>query len=356
VNHNAPSVLVYRLGSLGDTVVALPAFHAVRRAFRDSRITLLTNTPVNAKAAPAMQVLGPHYFVDETVDYPLHTRSPIVLCNLIREIRARRVDTVVNLAAFRSLIRTKRDALFFRAAGVRRLVGFRLGPKDTQGWRQPGSGETEWEALRIARRVSEIGHVDLEDNANWDLLLTKEEDAAASVLLDGVPDTSKILAISLGTKVPAKDWGGQNWRNLVARLSSRMQGWTAVFSGSSDESSISAKCAQEWQGKSINICGKATPRESAAIYKRSRLFIGHDSGPMHMAACVGTPCVAIFSARHFPRQWFPRGRHNRIIYRRVNCAGCALNDCIVEQKKCILSITVDEVEEAVSQTLTTANP
>jgi heptosyltransferase-3 len=345
--NNGKNILIYRLGSLGDTVVALPAFHAVRRAFGNSRITLLTNTPVNAKAAPAMQVVGPRYFVDDTIDYPLHTRSPVVLWHLIRKIRARKVDTVVNLAAFRSFARTRRDALFFRAAGARSLIGFKLGPRDAQGWRQPESGETEWEAVRIARRISELEQVDLADKANWDLLLTEEEDTASASLLHGVPDPGKILAISLGTKVPAKDWGEGNWRDLVTNLSAQMQGWTAVFSGSTDEYSLSARCAQGWRGKSINICGKATPRVSAAVYKRCSLFIGHDSGPMHLAACVGTPCVAIFSARNLPRQWFPRGSDNRVMYERTECAGCGLHDCIVQAKKCLSAIRPETVAGAV---------
>ena len=133
-------VLVYRLGSLGDTVVALPAFHAIRRAFINRKITLLTNNPVNAKAAPAVDVLGFGYFVNDTINYPLHARSPRVLFNLIRKIRANNVDTVVNLTGFRSFACTKRDALFFRAAGARRLIGFRLGPKDAQDWRHPVFG------------------------------------------------------------------------------------------------------------------------------------------------------------------------------------------------------------------------
>jgi ADP-heptose:LPS heptosyltransferase len=68
---------------------------------------------------------------------------------------------------------------------------------------------------------------------------------------------------------------------------------------------------------------------------------------MHLAAAVGTPCVAIFSARNFPRQWFPRGNFNKIIYHGTDCAGCLLELCIEEKKKCILSITVDEVQSAV---------
>ena len=348
----AKNVLVYRLGSLGDTVVALPAFHAVRRAFGDSRITLLTNTPVSAKAAPAVQVLGFRYFVDDTINYPLHTRSPIVLFNLIRKIRARNVDTVVNLAAFRSSGRTKRDALFFRAAGARRLIGFNPKYRDVQGWCDPTTGETEWEASRIARRVEELEQVDLEKSENWDLLLSPSEHSIAADLLSGVSAKSKLLAVSIGTKVPAKDWGLDNWRNLMSTMSTRFPETTAVFFGSAEEATMSAECARLWRGKSINTCGKTSPRVSAAALMRCRIFVGHDSGPMHLAACVGTPCVAVFAARTLPKQWFPRGTANRIIYHRTDCAGCGLQTCVAEGKRCILGITVDEVLSAVTEVLT----
>jgi ADP-heptose:LPS heptosyltransferase len=74
---------------------------------------------------------------------------------------------------------------------------------------------------------------------------------------------------------------------------------------------------------------------SAAILEQCRFFVGHDSGPMHLASCVGIPCVAIFAARSKPRQWFPRGNKNRILYHHTDCAGCGLDVCIDQKKKCI---------------------
>jgi ADP-heptose:LPS heptosyltransferase len=93
----------------------------------------------------------------------------------------------------------------------------------------------------------------------------------------------------------------------------------------------------------INLCGKLTPRESAAVFAEARIFIGHDSGPMHLAAAVQTPCVAIFAARNKPRVWFPYGKQHRVVYHQVDCWGCGLETCVAERKKCILSITVAEV-------------
>ena len=57
--------------------------------------------------------------------------------------------------------------------------------------------------------------------------------------------------------------------------------------------------------------------------------------------------VAIFAARNIPRQWFPFGKQHRVVYHRVECWGCGLETCIEQQKKCLMSITVDEVMEAV---------
>ena len=74
-------------------------------------------------------------------------------------------------------------------------------------------------------------------------------------------------------------------------------------------------------------------------------------GPMHLSAAVGTPCVAIYSARNFLRQWTPRGDFNKILYHKTDCAGCGLELCIEQKKKCILSITVDEVQNSALQLL-----
>jgi ADP-heptose:LPS heptosyltransferase len=165
------------------------------------------------------------------------------------------------------------------------------------------------------------------------------------------PTGLEIFAVSVGTKVQSKDWGRDNWRELLTRLARSFPGRALLLAGSAEESDASDFAAADWQrsggGPVVNLCGRLTPRESAAAFARARLFIGHDSGPMHLAAAVGTPCVAIFAARNIPRQWFPYGPAHRILYHRVECAGCGLETCIEQQKKCILSITTDEVLAAI---------
>ena len=149
--------------------------------------------------------------------------------------------------------------------------------------------------------------------------------------------------------MPANDWGIQNWKELLNRLSKKYDGMGMAFIGSPDEFKRWETLQKEWKWPSINLCGRLSPRESAAVIRRSTLFLGHDSGPMHLASSVGTHCVAIFSARNRPGVWFPyeHEKNHKVIYHRTECYGCNLEVCTQYENKCIASIRIDEVLEAV---------
>ena len=187
----------------------------------------------------------------------------------------------------------------------------------------------------------------LNDAANWSLHLSAEEHRRADEAIGGEALGSAPIAVSVGTKVQAKDWGCENWRELLQRLAREAPGRGLLLLGAAEETASSLFAASAWTasggGPVVNLCGRLSPRESAAALVRAQLFLGHDSGPMHLAAAVGTPLVAIFAARNIPRQWFPAGVRSEVVYHRVECWGCALETCIEQRKKCITSITVDEV-------------
>jgi heptosyltransferase III len=98
-----------------------------------------------------------------------------------------------------------------------------------------------------------------------------------------------------------------------------------------------------WPGAARDLCGRVSPRVSALILSKARLLIAHDSGPMHLAAAVGTPVAAIFSARAKPGIWFPRGAENRVFYEKLPCFDCGLESCTVERRRCITGIAVEPV-------------
>ena len=339
-------ILVYRLGSLGDSIMALPAFHAVRRAFPSARITLLTIKPVESKAAPVESILGGAGLFDEVLDYSVGTRNPFVLGILLAKLRSRRFSAAFNLVEYRSDAATARDRFFFRLAGVRALYGFDLQDRDKHPVPDRQTGLIEWEAARIARRVEPAARADLADGRFWDLGLSPFETGKAAELLSPLAPNQNLVAFSTGTKVQAKHWGIEKWKELSGRLAGHLPDWSAVFFGSAEEAREAEACMGAWVGRSLNLCGACNPRVAAAAMARCRFFVGHDSGPMHLAGCAGIPCVAVFSARNLPRQWFPRGEGHQIVQNLTDCAGCGLETCTAQARKCLSGISVDEVERA----------
>ncbi len=342
---SAKRVLIYRLGSLGDTLVALPALHLVARAFPNAERRMLTNFPVNVKAPPAAAILGESGLVHSYFRYAVGTRNPLELVRLWWQLRRWKPDVLVYLAA-RRLDGSRRDDRFFRMCGIRRRIGVPLTEDMLVSQWVEADGAWEPEVQRLARNIAELGDAELDSAASWDLHLTDAERARAAEAIAGVGERP-LIAVSVGTKVQSKDWGRENWRELLARLGGLYPQYGLVLGGADEESEASEFCAEGWRGNGggpvVNVCGKLTPRESAAAFARARVFVGHDSGPMHLAAAVQTPCVAIFAARNKPRVWFPYGRQHRVVYHQVSCWGCGLETCVVEKKRCLTSITVDEV-------------
>jgi ADP-heptose:LPS heptosyltransferase len=346
--------MVYRLGSLGDTIMALPVFHFIRRRFAQASITLLTTTLAESKMTPVYEILKKAGLVDDMVEYPLSMRNLRAILRLRRDIANRNYQWLIHLAEPRGRWGSFRDAVFFRACGHQRLIGLPWAAADLYA-RPNSDGQTEWEAARLARRVQRLGEVDLQADTSWDLRLTVEEKSAAKSLLASLELPADFIVMSAGTRNEVKDWTEPNWVALAQRLAQMRVTKGILMIGAPDERDRSGRCLRAWQGPSANLCGQIDHRLSAAILQRARLFVGHDSGPMHLAGAVGTPCVAIFSSRNWPRQWFPRGQGHTILYHRVPCGGCNLTQCTRHAKRCVLSITVSEVLQAVIDQLSKPN-
>jgi ADP-heptose:LPS heptosyltransferase len=344
-------VLIYRLGSIGDTLVAMPAIRLVARAFPIAERRILTNFPIDAKAAPLETVLEGTGLVHGYMRYPIRMRSLRELEKLRVAIRTWQPDVVVNLTSWRGWLKSARDISFFRICGIRRMVGLPL-PRDCREHRALEAAILfESEASRLARCISILGTVDLSDRANWDLALTHDEFRRADAILANWSPGQRFIAASIGAKADTKDWGTENWCALFARLSGREPHLGLVLVGATNERSASGHASRMWRGPALNVCGELSPRETAAVIERAAIFVGHDSGPMHLAAAVGVPCVAVFSARAKPGVWFPFGSRNRVVYHQTHCFGCQLVTCTKHQKKCIRTITVEEVHAAVVDAL-----
>ena len=339
-------VLVYRLGSLGDTVVALPCFRRFRHAYPNARITVLTNIPISGKAAPLEAVLENTGLIDETIPYPVGLRNPRELAALRRKIAEQKFDLVVSLTAARGRVASIRDYLFFRACGIPKIIGVPWRHRDLVC--VPHDGIYENEADRLMRRIESLPSDASKENEG--LALTQEERDGANRILREAGVRLPFIAASVGTKLAVKDWGVDNWRELLTLLSRAYPDHSLVLLGSPDERERSDNLMQVWQARRANFCGQTSPRMSAAILREACLFIGHDSGPMHLAATVGTHCVSVYSAQSRPGQWFPRGNGHINLYPHAFFDPARMDDAEY-QHRAIASISVQSVFDAAKSCL-----
>lgn len=348
-------VLVFRLGSLGDTLVALPSLHLIAASFPNAERRMLTNVPVVSRAPAAAAILGNSGLIHGYESYPVGTRNPLQLLQLLLRLRRFRPDVAVYLKAETNADVSRRDRRFLQLTGARRIVGL---PGGEVRAGQLADGTWEPECARLLRSLGELGSLSLQNRAAWDLRLTPEEVARAEQVIQSFAGRP-FFAASIGTKVQAKDWGVANWSAALGEVARCFPDHGLLLAGAPEEREASERAASVWADSSragpvVNACGQLSPRQSAAAFRGARAFLGHDSGPMHLAAAVGTPVVAIFAARNRPRTWFPYGSPARVLYHRVDCWGCGLETCLEQRKKCILSVTTQEVLGALQDLLEAA--
>lgn len=344
-------ILIYRFGQLGDTIVALPALWAIRRAFPQASLTYLTSDHPGRGFVLPQEILPREGLVDDWLAYrregPGKFRG---LIQLWRTLRARPFDLLVYLVPrMRPRLSVWRDLAFFRSAGIRHVVGskgIRSLPPRVPGQPLP---LVPREAEHLLQRL-ELSHIPIpaEERREMDLVLTSEEKQAAEAWLranvQGFSSTSALVAIGPGGKRPVTIWPVERFAELGGRLISELSLFPIVFGGPGDVP-VAKQFLKQW-GKGAIAAGALGVRPAAAALAHCRLYVGNDTGTMHLAAAVHTPCVGIFSARNWPGEWNPYGPGHIALRRSVPCEGCKLEVCIKEGMRCIKDISVEDVLQA----------
>jgi ADP-heptose:LPS heptosyltransferase len=305
-------VLIHRMGSLGDTVVALPCFHLIRASFPDCEVRVLTNAPVADPAPPLFAVLEGSGLIDGYFEYPVALRSWRSLWRLSRAIAAWRPDIAIYLVRRSSVWQVLRDAIFLLMCRCGKIVGLPWSREQREG-RVRADGLREREAERLARCVAPLGDARLDAGESWDLRLTEIERAAPCRMIPDYAGMPSYMVLCIGTKQAMKEWAGANWRAVAEHLL-KTYPVRLVFVGADADYELSDRIAADSAGRCVNLCGRLTVRESAGVIAGAVLFVGIDSGPMHLAAAVGTPLVAVFSTQSPPGPWFPLGDRVRVLY------------------------------------------
>ena len=306
------TVIIFRIGSLGDTVVALPCFHRIARSFPNWRRIVVTDVPVSQKATSVEGILAKSGLIDGVIYFPPPPRKIRDFLRLWKEIRTIGPGALIYIAD-RDFTRTLRDICFFKLCGIGQVIGAPLSRDLRLPRVDPRTGYIEREAARLARCLAPLGAIDLNDPGLWDLCLQPDEITIADSSLAPLGGKD-FIAVNIGGKVRSKNWGNENWTTLFRLVAAEFSSLALIFVGSADEYDRSAELAAVWPGQTLNLCGALGPRESAAALKRALLFVGHDSGPIHLAAASGVRCVGIFGNFNRPKSWHPMGRGHRIIH------------------------------------------
>jgi len=346
------TVLVFRIGQLGDTLIALPAIAAIRERHRHDRLVLLTERyPDEWRRVSAWDVLGPTGWFDEVIYYRPAAgpwRKAVTAARLLGRLRGLRPTVIYNLSPERSPEQARRDQFFFtRLVGVGQYHAGVLLPKPSRGINGVLPRiNPEWSRL--------LGIVGAPLSGDRFLLRVP---AAASTRVsqyfktEGLDGAVKILAVGPGSKRPSTRWPIERYGELGQRLlgeDARL--WLVVLGGREDAAIGDALC-RGWGTRAHNFAGHLSVYESAAVLERCRGYLGNDTGTMHLAAMVGVPCVALFSARNYPGEWEPYGEEHVVLREEIDCAGCNLEVCSERNNECLRRIDQGRVFEAVRHLL-----
>jgi len=332
-------IVVYRLGSIGDTVIALPCFKLIKASYPDHEILILTNLPVSGNTAPLLSVLGEDkQLVDGVIEYPVGTRSVRALLSLAMQIRSLKADALIYLVSDRHALLALRDWLFFKIFGSLHIIGFPWSNSLRKNLIDSKTSIVEHEAIRLLRCLKKIGSIDVNKSSTWDLNLSLSERETAHGF---VKRFNKVpyFSLNMGGKDLIKDWGLSSWQALLIKLQDKYGDYGLLTVGGDADFENAQKLLDCWHGPTINICGKLNPRQSAAVIEKSVLFIGHDSGPLHLASAVGVPSIGLFGNHNLPEKWHPYSKVCHVIH---NMNG-------------VLAISVDEVKSIVDCVLNSSS-
>lgn len=350
-------ILIYSIGSLGDSLVSVPALRAVRTHFgTEARIHLLHDLQDQNRILPEMVLAGTG-LVDEFLNYTFQKAFwPKVYSavELMTRLRKRRYDVVVNLLpSERPAKSLRRDCLFFSLCGIGRQIGFDAALEVTHHHRSPEGpvGGSIHESEHKLERLRRAGIL-TDEGQNLALPFLKVSSPEAGEARQWLASQRRyparpLVAIGPGCKQPANLWELENFSKLGHRLVASGKFELLIVGGPGEQKSAE-RLLMNW-GQGISSAGLFSVVGSAALLHQCQLLIGLDTGSTHLAAAVGVPCIVIQGARNKPGQWDPLGAGHVVIRKQVSCEGCLQFQCPKADHPCLKNTTVDEVWCAVDK-------
>ena len=347
------NILIVKLSAIGDVIHTLPALNAIRRYYPDAVISWL----VEEAAAPL--VTG-HEALDRVIISGrkrwfkgLGKRGSRIknirnIFNFIKTLRDTHYDIIID---FQQLL--KSGIPVWLAKG-RLKTGFDKGMEHMEQShlflnRRLPPVSMEIHALKRCLMIPDALGIPVSEIRYRLPVNNKDHQAIEDLLLrHGVKKNKIIVAVN-----PVAQWETKLWQtHKFAELADRLvddYGAEVVFTGGSDDAPITGEILSQMKKNAVDLAGKTTLMTLAALYQKTGLVISTDTGPMHLAAAVRTPVIALFGPTA-PWRTGPFGYGHRVIRTGVRCSPCFKRHCPGYGGICMTKISTADVLAAVHKT------
>jgi heptosyltransferase-3 len=324
-------ILLFRTGSIGDNICALPSIVSISRHFPNAKLHILTNA--GGKNLVSIQnLLEPQYY-DRIIDYSGASRK-----NLFKQLKEGRYDLVIELPQDQVSLRTElRNMLFFRLAGIRSGFGWQVNTSYAFRKTQEKAGGFISERDRLLKILQEEGIEPQKGEYPLNIDVAREK---VKRLLQGF-QSKTIVALVPGAKRSQNRYPFERFIELGKWL--RAKGYDVVIVGGADDQDMGMRLASAVPS-ARNFCGQLDPIESAMLLSKCKLTISNDTGPMHLSYAVGTPVIGLFSSRDFQEKWFPPKPSIALRNYDVHCSLCFSETC--SNNICMQGIPLEAVKNA----------
>jgi len=342
-------VAAIELTRLGDTISAIPAIRALRRLFPNAMVHLVVDSS-HAALLDAMQ-LGIQV---------LGVRKPSSAGSLLRTsryLRGLRPDIAISLSP------SKRNALLALSSASRKQAGY-LSYIDTL---TPHLEETQVEGFgfvpmaqasygresiheRSAKVLSVMGGQHLLDEDSEPVTLRNEETIYQDLLARKIVPSGDYVVIHPFAEWEYRRWDLARFARLGRSIISDHDAEVVYLSDERDQEELYTLSEQFEDEPRARFVSFLNLMESAVLIHRSSLFIGNDSGPLHLAGLFGVPVVGLFGPAS-PELTGPRSSDKELLYREVECSPCAQRVCERPDRSCMTLIGEDDVLRAVGRFL-----
>ncbi|NQT10707.1 MAG: lipopolysaccharide heptosyltransferase II [Desulfobacteraceae bacterium] len=339
-------ILIVKLSAIGDVIHTLPALNAVRKQYPDAHITWLVEEA-------AYSVIKGHKALDRIIVSKRKTwlkglaghsclKNIREACGFIKELRDTQYDLILD---FQALL--KSGVLIGMARGGRK-IGFDKGMEHQEhsyiflNERVP---PVDMEIHALTRGMLLLEAIGISSSeVEYNIYISdKDRDAANDLLMKhGIKAPEFLVAINPMAKWETKLWDNLKFSNLADRLIKQANA-DVIFTGSHEDSEAIEHIISNMKTRAANLAGRTDLKTLAALYEKTSIVVSTDTGPMHLAAAIGTPVVALFGPTA-PWRTGPFGPGHKIIRADLECSPCFKRQC--KTIKCMKQISLDQVFDA----------